>query len=91
MQFVKVNGYARDPIRQTKESAGFDLCSSETVLLEAFEKRLISTGLKIAVPEGTYGQIMSRSGLAANKYITAEAGVIDRGIFYLIFKFYLFY
>jgi dUTP pyrophosphatase len=82
MQFVKINDKAITPKRQTKEAAGFDLHSVETKLLEGFDKCLISTGLKIALPEGTYGQITSRSGLAMRHQITVEAGVIDKGIFY---------
>jgi dUTP pyrophosphatase len=40
-------------------------------------KRLISTGLKVALPSGHYGRLASRSGLALNHFIAVGAGVID--------------
>ena len=36
------------------------------------------TGLKIALPPGTYGRIASRSGLAVKHNIEVGAGVIDQ-------------
>lgn len=44
--------------------AGLDLRSSEDVTLEPFERRLISTGLAIAIPEGYAGFVQPRSGMA---------------------------
>lgn len=35
------------------------------------------TGLKIAVPPGTYGRVAPRSGLAVKHFIDTGAGVID--------------
>ena len=35
--------------------------------------------LRIAIPEGFFGKIFSRSGLCLNHKITAEAGVTDSG------------
>ena len=37
----------------------------------------VPTGLRIAVPSGTYGRLAPRSGLAANYGIGVGAGVID--------------
>ena len=39
------------------------LCSAEEKIVPARGKALISTGLCIAVPEGTYGRVAPRSGL----------------------------
>ena len=36
------------------------------------------TDLAIALPEGTYGRVAPRSGLAWKKHIDVGAGVIDR-------------
>ena len=38
---------------------------------------MISTSLAIAVPEGTYGRVAPRSGLASKSFIDTGAGVID--------------
>jgi dUTP pyrophosphatase len=40
-------------------------------------KACLSTGLRIAVPAGTYGRVAPRSGLAAKHFIDVGAGVID--------------
>lgn len=47
--------------------AGLDLRSSETVDLAPFERRLVSTGLAIAIPDGYAGFVQPRSGLALKK------------------------
>lgn len=38
---------------------------------------MISTGLAIAVPPGTYGRVAPRSGLASKHFLDTGAGVID--------------
>lgn len=45
---------------------GFCCCSAEDKSVPAQGKALISTGLAIAVPEGTYGRVAPRSGLGAS-------------------------
>ena len=43
--------------------AGLDLRSNEDVTLAPFERRLVGTGLAIAIPEGYAGFVQPRSGL----------------------------
>ncbi|HEY6784161.1 MAG TPA: dUTP diphosphatase [Gemmatimonadales bacterium] len=53
------------PVRQTAGSAGYDLASAEPdFTVQPLERRLVSTGLAIAIPEGYEAQIRPRSGLA---------------------------
>ena len=59
-------------------AAGLDLRSIEEGILRKKERKLFGTGLAIQTPEGTYGRIAPRSGLAAKHGITVDAGVIDR-------------
>lgn len=42
------------------------------------DRLLIETGLVIQVPEGTYGRIAPRSGIALKHGIAVGGGVIDR-------------
>lgn len=65
------------PKRQTAGSAGYDLATNETFDLAPGERRVVKTGLSIAVPEGTYGRIAPRSGLAVRYGIQTLAGVVD--------------
>jgi len=71
-----LNSNAKVPMRVTSGSAGYDLYSTETLTLLPGERKLVGTGLSIKLPEGTYGRIAPRSGMAV-KYIDVCAGVID--------------
>ncbi len=59
--------------------AGLDLRSAETVDLAPFERRLVSTGLAIAIPDGYAGFVQPRSGLALKKGLSMAntPGLID--------------
>ena len=53
------------PVRQTAGSAGYDLASAEPdFTVQPLERRLVRTGLAIAIPAGYEAQIRPRSGLA---------------------------
>ena len=69
------------PSYATKGSAGMDLRAfvSEPIVLKPFERRLISTGIKIKLPQGYEAQIRPRSGLALKKGISIcnAIGTID--------------
>jgi dUTP pyrophosphatase len=69
------------PAYETLHSAGMDLRAniSEPQSLQPLERKLIPTGLFIALPEGTEAQIRPRSGLAFKHGITVlnSPGTID--------------
>lgn len=72
---VKLPGYAQPG------DAGMDLYSAEECVLKPGERRLISTGIKIALPTGYEAQVRPKSGLAL-KYgisIVNTPGTIDEG------------
>jgi len=54
------------PQYMTEGSSGMDLFASleKEVILEPGERKLIPTGISVAIPEGFEGQIRPRSGLA---------------------------
>ena len=87
LRFVRVSNEARIPTRGSPRSAGYDLYSAVNITLEPRGKVIVTTDLIISVPEGTYGRIAPRSGLAANHSIHVGAGVVDedyRGIIKII-------
>ncbi len=59
--------------------AGLDLRANESVVLKPFERRLISTGLAIAIPEGYAGFVQPRSGMALKRGLSMAntPGLID--------------
>ncbi len=69
------------PAYATTQSAGMDLRASidEPIVLQPMERRLVPTGLYIALPAGFEAQIRPRSGLALKKGITLlnTPGTID--------------
>ncbi len=80
------------PIKKTNESvqlpkyaysgdAALDLPAAESLILQPFERKLVSTGLAIAIPEGYAGLVIPRSGLAIKHGISIvnAPGLIDSG------------
>lgn len=70
------------PTYSTIGSAGMDLRAHITegsMTLQHMEYQMIPTGLYIELPEGTFGMITPRSGLAAKNGITIvnSPGIID--------------
>ena len=61
--------------------AGADLLAAEDFALEPGERRLVPTGIAIALPEGWVGLVHPRSGLAVKHGITLvnTPGTIDAG------------
>jgi len=82
MKIKVVNrGHQPLPAYATEQSAGMDLRAniSEPVVLRPMERRLIPTGLHIALPDGYEAQVRPRSGLALKHGITVlnAPGTID--------------
>ena len=69
------------PTYATEDSAGLDLRAhlEEAVVLKPLERRLIPTGLHIALPKGYEAQVRPRSGLAYKHGLTVlnAPGTID--------------
>src|SRR6266403_4391157 len=77
LRFKKLDPRAMLPTRGSPFSAGLDLYSIEAITLEPKQRQLIRTGLAVAIPEGHYGRLAPRSGLAVQKGLDVLAGVID--------------
>ena len=74
-------GHQPLPAYATPQSAGLDLRANidSSIVLQPLERRLVPTGLRIALPEGFEAQIRPRSGLALKPGITVlnSPGTID--------------
>ena len=83
MVTVKIINKGKQPLPAyaTPQSAGMDLRANidEPVTLRPLQRRLIPTGLYIALPEGYEAQVRPRSGLALKHGITVlnTPGTID--------------
>lgn len=80
---VKIVNTSRHPLPQyqTLQSAGMDIRAnlSEAIILHPMERKLIPTGLYIALPSGYEAQMRPRSGLALKHGVTLlnTPGTID--------------
>ena len=74
-------GHQPLPQNATEQSAGMDLRANidDPVVLRPLERRLIPTGLHIALPPGYEAQVRPRSGLALKHGITVlnAPGTVD--------------
>jgi dUTP pyrophosphatase len=57
--------------------AGMDFYSNEEITILPNERKLVSTGISMAIPKGYVGLIWDKSGIATKHGIKTMAGVID--------------
>jgi len=69
------------PSRAYAGDAGLDLATCERVELAPGERRVVATGVAVAIPPGYAGFVQPRSGLAARHGIAVvnSPGLIDSG------------
>ena len=72
-----LNSEAYIPKPADERSAGYDLKSMEDMVIPPGMRRLFKTGIALSLPDGVYGRIAPRSGLARDHGIDVLAGVID--------------
>ena len=81
MNIKLLNSLARVPVRGSQNAAGYDLyaATNEQIVIAPHETKKISTGLAMEIPEGTFGAIFARSGLATKNSLRPAncVGVID--------------
>lgn len=72
---------ARLPSRAHEDDAAFDLHADESLVLEPGRRATVRTGVAIALPEGSAGLVLPRSGIAARHGISLVngPGLIDPG------------
>ena len=69
----KLTEHAVLPQRGSAQAAGYDLSSAYDVKVPAHGKALVKTDLAISLPEGVYGRVAPRSGLAWKSHIDVGA------------------
>lgn len=78
---VKNEGWQELPYYATNGSAGMDLRANikDEIILKPMERKLVPTGLRIALPQGYEASIRPRSGLALKRGVTVlnSPGTVD--------------
>jgi dUTP pyrophosphatase len=77
LRVKKLSPDAVVPNRSSAGAAGYDLHASKATTIPARGKCIVPTDIAMAIPEGYYGRVAPRSGLAAKHHIDVGAGVID--------------
>ena len=79
VKWVRKRPSAKIPVFAHEGDAGFDLAAAEDAVVAPFQKRIISTGLKVEIPKGFELQVRPRSGFSAKSPITIanSPGTID--------------
>lgn len=78
LEFMRLHPSAKLPARGSLHAAGLDLYSIESITLAARGGRAgVRTGLAVSIPQGFYGRVAPRSGLAVRHGLDVLAGVID--------------
>jgi dUTP pyrophosphatase len=79
--YKKLHSDAVAPKYNYPSDSGFDLYSTEEVILEPFGRALIPTGLSFDIKDGFEIQVRSKSGLAINQGLMClnSPGTVDNG------------
>ena len=77
LRFRRLDPKAVLPTRGSSLAAGLDIYAIEDLTVQPGERCLARTGLAVAIPEGYYGRLAPRSGLATQKGLDVLSGVID--------------
>ena len=81
IKFKKLNNLAKTPTLGTEYAAGADLYAATDcdTIIPSHETIKIDTGIAVEIPEGNFGAIFARSGLATKQGLRPAncVGVID--------------
>lgn len=72
-----VNELAKVPTKSRADDAGYDLYSTEEVIIKPMERKLIKTGITLSIPTGIYAHISDRSGMALKKGAHCLGKIVD--------------
>ena len=77
LNVIKLVPHAILPARGSSGAAGYDLFSTDNYVVLPGRRIVVSTGIAVQLPPGTYGRIAPRSGLAVKHGLDTLAGVVD--------------
>ena len=79
VQIQKLTQTAKLPFHGSEAAAGYDLYADQDCVINPGESIKVSTGIAMAIPDGYWGGIYARSGLATKQGLRPSncTGVID--------------
>ena len=80
IRYTRTSLASKEPIKRANPTdAGMDLVAAEGKVIPPGCRAMIGTGVCLELPEGYYGRVAPRSGLAHKHGIDVLAGVVDSG------------
>lgn len=67
IKIKKLNNLAKMPSRGSSDAAGWDLHALNSEEIAPQETKKVGTGIAIQIPDGYFGAIFARSGLATKQ------------------------
>jgi len=77
LRIMKLSDAAIIPAKGSRFAAGHDIYALTNGLVPAKGQTMVETGIAVGLPEGTYGRLAARSGMASKMGIAGSGGVID--------------
>jgi len=74
---MKLSDKAIIPTKGCRFAAGHDMYALRDGLIPAKGQTMVQAGIAIGLPEGTYGRLAARSGMASKMGIAVGGGVRD--------------
>ena len=83
VNYITLNNETKAPLRGSNEAAGYDLYANITedfIEINPHETKKIGTGIAMEIPDGYFGAVFARSGLATKEGLRPSncVGVIDQ-------------
>jgi dUTP pyrophosphatase len=67
----------RQPTKKTERSAGYDVKATDAFEVQAFDKIIVGTGVRVNIPHGFYGLVADKSSFSSRTGLFVGAGIID--------------
>jgi len=77
LRIMKLSDKAIIPTKGSRFAAGHDIYALNDGMVPAKGQTMLETGIAMGLPEGTYGRLAARSGMASKMGIAVGGGVID--------------
>ena len=77
IQIKKLTESASLPVKNSEDDAGYDISSSEDVIVQPMNRQLVKTGISISIPSGYYAHISDRSGMALKHGAHCLGKIVD--------------
>ena len=79
LQYLPLLDRCISPKQATQDSIGYDLFMPIDLRTKPNARKVIFLDYALGIPEGNYGRIASKLGLALDYSIDVKAGVVNRG------------